>query len=74
MLRWKSGPIKEDGIWSRYWYKNVHASTGFKKQKNKKRVLNEELSNLADQALPYFNELFKHAIKADYATKIRSKK
>jgi hypothetical protein len=74
MLQWQSGPIKEDGIWSKYWYKNVHASTGFEKQNKKKRELNEELTDVAGRALPYFNELFKHAIKADHATKIRPKK
>ena len=24
MLSWKKGGIAEDGIWAKYWYKNVH--------------------------------------------------
>ena len=34
MLRWDRGPIKEDGIWAKYWYTNVHNSTNFEKTKN----------------------------------------
>jgi len=29
MLSWSPGPRIEDGCWSRYWYENVHKSTGF---------------------------------------------
>ncbi len=29
MLRWPAGPRASDGIWARYWYKTVLASTGF---------------------------------------------
>ncbi len=29
MLSWPAGPIPEDGIWAKYWYHNVHRSTGF---------------------------------------------
>ncbi len=29
MLSWPKGGIIEDGIWAKYWYENVHNSTGF---------------------------------------------
>ena len=29
MLSWPAGPRPEDGVWAKYWYANVHASTGF---------------------------------------------
>jgi len=29
MLSWQAGPRPEDGCWAPWWYKNVHASTGF---------------------------------------------
>ena len=29
MLKWKMGPKKEDGIWAKYWYQNVHNTTTF---------------------------------------------
>ena len=31
MLKWPKGGIKEDGVWAKYWYENVHQSTGFEK-------------------------------------------
>lgn len=30
MLSWSPGPRKEDGVWAKYWYQGVHASTGWK--------------------------------------------
>jgi len=27
MLSWKAGPLKQDGIWAKDWYHNVHKST-----------------------------------------------
>ncbi|MFZ1635214.1 MAG: hypothetical protein WAT43_15120, partial [Chitinophagales bacterium] len=29
MLSWAPGPKKADGVWAKYWYENVHASSGF---------------------------------------------
>lgn len=29
MLRWRSGPHAEDGVWGAHWYGKVNASTGF---------------------------------------------
>ena len=29
MLTWPAGPRKEDGVWAKYWYHRVHASTGW---------------------------------------------
>lgn len=63
MLKWKAGPRKEDGVWATYWYKNVHASTGFAPYREKKVDLNGYLSELYEEALPYYQKLSKHAIK-----------
>lgn len=30
MLQWEKGSRNEDGSWAKYWYKNIHNSTGFK--------------------------------------------
>jgi len=30
MLSWPAGPRRTDGVWARYWYASVWASTGFK--------------------------------------------
>lgn len=29
MLHWSPGPIKQDGVWAKYWYGSVHQSSGF---------------------------------------------
>jgi len=63
MLQWKAGPRKEDGIWAKYWYANVHKSTGFLKQKTSERKLPEHLHELHARAKHYYDLLYKHAIR-----------
>lgn len=57
MLSWESGPIPEDGSWAKYWYQNVHNSTGFTKQKTSSRPLPEQCKELYASALPYYEKL-----------------
>ena len=70
MLSWKAGERSEDGVWAKYWYKSVHESTNFKKWEPKSLTLKEDLLPLLNEALPHFNQLYKHALKAAYASKI----
>lgn len=63
MLYWKAGPREEDGIWAKYWYENVHNSTGFEKQKTSSRELPEDLTQLCYECIPYYNELLQYSIK-----------
>ena len=47
MLSWDRGGIKEDGIWAKYWYENVHKSQGFtpnKKMDGSKRIENDTIT------------------------------
>jgi len=64
MLEWKPGALPEDGVWAKYWYHNVHQSTGFSPQPSSSRPLPEHLKPLYDEALPYYKALYQHAIKA----------
>ena len=64
MLSWQSGARKEDGNWAKYWYANVHQSTGFQKQKTSSRSLPERLFPLYEEALPFYEELYEYSIKA----------
>ncbi len=57
MLSWPSGGIKEDGAWAKYWYKNVHNSTGFVKQKTSERELPKHCETLYLEALNYYDKL-----------------
>ncbi len=63
MLAWPEGPRPEDGCWAKYWYNNVHRSTGFRPYIPKKIELPEELEVLAKKCTPYYQELYQDAIK-----------
>ena len=39
MLNWPKGGIIEDGVWAKYWYENVHNSTGFKERNSHEETL-----------------------------------
>ncbi len=62
MLHWKAAPIKEDGVWAKYWYENVHNSTGFEKQMSGLRELPENLIHLYEECIPYYKKLYKYSI------------
>lgn len=65
MLQWQAGARKEDGIWAKYWYKNVHQSTGFSPYNYEEFELPINLEKLAEECLPYYEQLQKHALKLD---------
>ena len=47
MLSWDRGGIKEDGVWAKYWYENVHKSQGFirnEKIDDSKRIENDTIT------------------------------
>lgn len=63
MLNWSPGPRKEDGIWAKYWYDNVHASSGFRKQKTSERLFPEHLLSLLEEADFYYNQLSQYRLE-----------
>lgn len=64
MLSWKAGAIPEDGCWAKYWYHNVHQSTGFQPYQSKEVQLTQAQQALYEEAKPYYEALFEYAIKA----------
>lgn len=64
MLSWPPGPKREDGVWAKYWYDNVHRSTGFEKQSTSTRALPEKLVPLYEECKEYYHKLFIYSIKA----------
>ena len=64
MLSWEAGPRREDGIWAKHWYHNVHKSTGFKNPPKTAVDFPEYLRSLLDEALHYYDLLYAHSIKA----------
>ena len=58
MLSWRKGGIVEDGVWAKYWYKNVHNSAGFSPWVNKpSEEINAHQFELLEQATHYYQQL-----------------
>ena len=64
MLKWKAGPKKEDGVWAKYWYENIHRSTGFEPFKEKQTEISLHLEKIYLESKPYYDFLFQHTLKA----------
>lgn len=64
MLRWASGVRSSDGIWSSHWYGKVAQSTGFSPPQSARPTLTAELEGLVEQAFPFYESLYNHAIGA----------
>ena len=62
MLQWKKGARKEDGIWAKYWYKNVHNSSSFLPYSEKSIILNNSNLVLAKKCKPYYEFLTSKSI------------
>jgi hypothetical protein len=63
MLHWEARPRKEDGSWAKYWYHNVHKSTGFKKKTIEIPILGESLNLIKEEVMPYYVALRQKAIR-----------
>ncbi|MBQ0786458.1 MAG: sulfotransferase family protein [Oceanihabitans sp.] len=62
MLHWEAGARKEDGIWAKYWYANIHKSTGYLAYTPKSETFPERLEPLLKECMPHYNKLLKYAI------------
>lgn len=57
MLRWPAGPRPTDGVWARYWYDAVNASTGFEPYTPKHDRLDPRHGPLLAACMPYYEAL-----------------
>ena len=64
MLSWPVGGCYADGIWAKYWYHNVHKSSGFQPYKEKSEPFPDRLLALLEECRPYYQELYSLAIRA----------
>lgn len=64
MLNWQPSPRPEDGIWAKYWYSNVHRSSGFQPFEEKTVELPPALEELASRCQPFYEKLYQEALKA----------
>ena len=63
MLKWPAGRRDSDGVWAPHWYASVWASTGFAGPRVTKPALNHEWRVLADQARPYYQDLYDRRLR-----------
>jgi len=66
MLTWEAEARPEDGIWAPHWYHAVHKSTGFAAYEAKSGFP-DHLRGLLDECSPYYEKLYRHALRADAA-------
>jgi len=64
MLSWSPGPRTEDGCWAKYWYGNIHKSSGFNPYQPKTAPFPEKLKPLLEECLPYYEKLGRFKLKA----------
>jgi len=63
MLSWPAGERSTDGVWHKHWYDSVKASTRFGQPRSTLPMLNNAQQALADQCMPHFEALNRHALK-----------
>ena len=63
MLSWPRGPRDSDGVWAKYWYDSVCNSTGFSAYRRQKYTLSEKDKQIALQARPYYEKLYRHRLR-----------
>ncbi|MCB0180668.1 MAG: sulfotransferase family protein [Anaerolineae bacterium] len=68
MLHWPAGARPEDGLWAKYWYHNLHRSTGFMPYRPKTDPFPPHLHPLLDECRPYYERLLSYTIKAEPVT------
>ena len=57
MLSWPVGPRKSDGVWAPYWYRAVHASTGFEPYRPREVELTGVALEAAERSRPDYARL-----------------
>lgn len=62
MLSWTAGALPEDGVWAKYWYSNVHSSTGFKPYQEKVIELPAHLEEIARECQPAYEMLLREEL------------
>jgi sulfotransferase family protein len=61
MLEWPAGRRASDGIWAKYWYAAVEASTGFEAWRPREVKLGEPAARVVEACMPHYRRL--HAVR-----------
>jgi len=63
MLAWPAGPRASDGVWAKYWYSAVEASTGFEPYRHKNEPVPAHLQGVLAEAEEIYQELYQYRLK-----------
>lgn len=63
MTRWEPGPRPEDGVWARWWYANVHASTGFRPWRPSRKTVPRGYRDLLATCSELYQRLLEYRIR-----------
>lgn len=61
MLRWTPGARPEDGCWAKFWYSNIHKSSGFIPYQPKTTPFPQKLRPLLEECMPFYEKLVRLA-------------
>ena len=62
MLKWPKGKRKSDGVWAKYWYRNVENSSGFQPFQKKNIIIDKKLISLYQTCLADYNSMYEKRI------------
>jgi hypothetical protein len=62
MLSWAPGLRPTDGLWAKYWYKDVQTTTGFRPYTPRTDPVPAHLQDLYEQCLASYEELYAHRL------------
>jgi hypothetical protein len=58
MLSWPPGPRRTDGVWAKYWYAEVEASSGFRPHRPKEEPVPERFRDVYERCLECYQALY----------------
>lgn len=64
MLSWPPGQRDTDGVWAKYWYKEVEASTSFQPYRPKNDLVPQRLQGLLHECEHYYRTLYQYRLTA----------
>ena len=63
MLSWPPGARETDGVWAKYWYPEVEASTSFRPYEAKEEKVPERLRTIHEKCVEIYEQLYAHRLR-----------
>jgi len=64
MLSWAPGLRETDGVWAKYWYKEVESTTSFRPYQTKHEKLDPKFAGLLDECITLYDRLYQYRLGA----------